>query len=115
MIAMAALSSQPSPVSRPQRDKVLLVAGDDALRGRLARACRGRDIDVTEATNGGGGLRALFEDRPDAVVFDSRLPDMPDLAFLDRVRDMCDTPVLVIQDAYDEESTVRALRSGADG
>jgi DNA-binding response OmpR family regulator len=114
MVEMAALSAQPSPVLRAHARKVLVVASDDELRRRLAWACSRSEIDVVEAGSGSQGLRALFEDRPDAVVIDSGLADMPDMTFLDRVRDMCDTPVLVLQDEYDEMSTVHALRSGAD-
>jgi DNA-binding response OmpR family regulator len=102
------------PRTAPAAGGVLLVLGKSDLRERLTGAF-GRDgVTLSDASTGADGLRALFQSRPGVVIVGSGLPDLNIWTMLERVRQICDVPVLVLSDEFGELEVVRALRSGAD-
>ena len=70
--------------------------------------------EVISADNGRRGLRRFFEDRPDLVVLDLRMPELDGWQTLERLRDLSDVPVLIVsgQDPTSEE--LERLRPGRD-
>ena len=84
------------------------------MRRRLVRACELSDMSVVEAATGADGLRVLFDERPSIVTLDAGLEDLSGWVVLERMRALCDVPVVMLHDAYDELAVVRALRAGAD-
>ena len=52
--------------------------------------------EVISAENGRRGLRLFFEDRPDLVVLDLRMPELDGWETLERLRDLSDVPVLIV-------------------
>jgi DNA-binding response OmpR family regulator len=111
---MAVPSGRTSP-QRPQAAaNVLLIHGDEDQRGRLARACERTGLQVREASGGAEGLRAMFATQPSAVILGVGFSDLDPMHVLERVRDLCDTPVLMLRGPCPEAEAVGALRAGAD-
>lgn len=91
-----------------------MVEDDDGIRGLVRKALEPAGYEVTEAGDGRGGLRALYEHRPDVVVLDTTLPEIDGWETLERLRDVSDAPVIVLAPFPRYEDVVRALRAGAD-
>jgi DNA-binding response OmpR family regulator len=96
-------------------DDVILVVEDDPDIVRVVSAVIERaGHRVVVAGDGREGLRAFHERRPDLVVLDVGLPGLDGWEVLERVRELADTPVLMLS-AHDlEADKVRGLRGGAD-
>lgn len=93
----------------------VLAIEDDADIRQLLRVLLSREgYTVTEAASGRDGLRAFHEFRPDVVILDVGLPDLDGWQVLERIRDMSDSPVLVLTARSSERDKVRGLNGGAD-
>lgn len=93
--------------------RLLIVVDDPPLRQHL-RAALEREREIAEAADGLDGIRAFHRFRPDLVIVDARLPQIDGFELLRRIRELDDTPVVVLSDDSDSASIVRALRAGAD-
>jgi len=71
-------------------------------------------LDVVEAPDGREGLRCFYRERPDVVVLDVGLPEIDGWEALARIRELSETPVLMLTANAAELDKVRGLRSGAD-
>ena len=56
----------------------------------------------------------LFEGRPDVVVLDVMMPDMDGWLVCARIREVCDTPIIMLTSLNREEDMIRGLDLGAD-
>lgn len=93
---------------------VLLVEDDATLRGRLARAFRARGYVVREAGSGAHALRLAAHDTPEYAVVDLRMPGLPGLEVVARLRQLDPTTVVVVLTGYGSIATaLEALRLGA--
>ncbi|MET8830788.1 response regulator transcription factor [Streptomyces sp. NPDC004610] len=93
----------------------ILIVEDDAATALALRRLLARDgHEVVAAADGREALRALFEERPELMVLETRLPELDGWQVLARTRDMSDLPVLVLSADPGPADPVRALRSGAD-
>lgn len=93
---------------------LLLVEDDEILRGRLARAFRARGYDVREAGSGAHALRLAAHDTPEYAVVDLRMPGLPGLDVVARLRKLDPTTVVVVLTGYGSIATaLEALRLGA--
>jgi DNA-binding response OmpR family regulator len=93
---------------------VLVVEDDDdiglALSTLLARA----GYEVTVAADGLEGLRRFHALMPSLVILDVGLPSLDGWTLLDRIRELGQTPILMLTARDTEVDKVRGLRSGAD-
>jgi DNA-binding response OmpR family regulator len=80
------------------------------IRTLLERA----GIGVREASSGIEGIRRLEAEPVDAVVLDVTMPGLDGWQTLERIRDIADTPVLMLTARTGELNAVRGLRAGAD-
>ncbi|MDA1188295.1 MAG: response regulator transcription factor [Chloroflexi bacterium] len=94
--------------------KILVVEDEQAARDLVRDAFEDADYEVTVAANGKEGLRAFFGQRPSLVVMDIMMPEMDGWDLLGRIREVSDTPVIVLSALGREHELVRGLRSGAD-
>src|SRR5690349_18723952 len=95
---------------RVQRASVLVIGATPADGPERALRSAGHDVRAPGA--GDSPLRALFDVRPELVVLD--VDTGPGgWALLDRIRECCATPVLVLSSGEPELDLVRALRAGA--
>lgn len=92
----------------------LVIDDEPQLRRLLRLALVARGYEVFEADSGQSGLTEVAYRHPDVILLDLGLPDMGGLEVLRKLREWCQTPVLILS-VRDEESTkVTALDSGAD-
>jgi DNA-binding response OmpR family regulator len=96
------------------RTKVLVVDDDDDVRSLLRQVLERAGLDTVEAENGRVGLRKFFDGRPDLVVLDVSMPELDGWQTLERIRELGDTPVLLLTASTGELDKVRGLNLGAD-
>jgi DNA-binding response OmpR family regulator len=70
--------------------------------------------EVITADNGRRGLRAFYEERPDLVVLDLRMPELDGWETLERLRDLSEVPVLVHSGQSPSADELARLRPGLD-
>jgi DNA-binding response OmpR family regulator len=93
--------------------RVLIVGDEQAFRHRL-RAALEPELDVVEAADGLEGIRAFHRLRPDIVVLEAVMPRLDGHALLRRIRELGETPVIMLSDNGSASEIVRGLRTGAD-
>lgn len=93
---------------------VLVVDDDEDIRTVLRTLLERAGLTVISASAAKGGLRMLFDRRPDAVVLDLGLPDLDGVEVIGRIRDVSDVPLLVLTARHTEPEKVRCLGAGAD-
>ena len=93
----------------------VLVVDDEADARTLTRTLLERaGLEVSEATNGLEALRRLQIEHVDAIVLDVSMPGLNGWQTLERIRDLANTPVLMLTAIMGELNAVRGLRAGAD-
>jgi DNA-binding response OmpR family regulator len=70
--------------------------------------------EVITAENGRRGLRRFFEERPDLVVLDLRMPELDGWETLERLRDLSEVPVLIHSGQLPTAEELARLRPGLD-
>jgi two-component system response regulator MprA len=95
--------------------RVLIVEDDPRVRGSLERALRANGYAVESSGTGSGGLAAVAQLAPDAVVLDVNLPDLSGFEVCRELRRLGDrTPVLMLTARDAVEDRVEGLDAGAD-
>ena len=94
--------------------KVLIIDDAPADRRLLRDALEADGFEVEEAEDGQGGLRKLFTSRPDVIVLDVLMPNMDGWEVCKRVREITETPIVMLTSLDREEEIVRGLDLGAD-
>lgn len=93
--------------------RVLIVDNDPLLR-QVVRAVLEPEYDVVEAADGLEGIRAFHRQRPDLVVAHTDMPRLDGHELLRRIRELGETPVILLGPVDSPRDIVRGLRSGAD-
>lgn len=93
--------------------RLLIVADDPVLRGDL-RSTLESEHDIVDAADGLDGIRAFHRLRPSLVVLDAVMPRLDGYELLRRIRELGDTPVIMLGESAEAGDIVRALRAGAD-
>ena len=91
-----------------------MVEDDPDIRGLVVALLARAGMVGLEAADGRSGIRAFFDRRPDLVVLDIGLPELDGWQVLDRIRELSETPVLVLTAAAGKPDKVRGLEGGAD-
>ena len=100
---------------RERSNRLILTIEDDVdIRQLLCVRLRHAGYEPIEAGNGSDGLRHLHDRRPALVLLDIGLPGMDGWQVLQRIRDVTDTPVIILSARGLEAEKVRGLQSGAD-
>jgi DNA-binding response OmpR family regulator len=94
--------------------RILVVDDDDDIRGLVRTLLERQGATVHEANDGRDGLREFHSWRPDLVILDVSMPELDGWHVLERIRDMAETPVLMLTARGDELERVRGLQGGAD-
>jgi two-component system KDP operon response regulator KdpE len=93
---------------------ILLVDDEPSIQRATATLLRSRGYAVAIAGTGSEALEAFDRDRPNLVIVDLGLPDMPGTVVCQKLRARADVPILVLSVRGDERSKVAALDAGAD-
>jgi two-component system KDP operon response regulator KdpE len=93
----------------------VLVIDDNPLDRKIARdSLASAGMQVEEAADGAAGLRSLYQHRPDLVLLDVIMPGMDGWTVCERIRELCDVPIIMLTSLNREEEMVRGLNLGAD-
>jgi two-component system KDP operon response regulator KdpE len=93
----------------------IVVIDDEVQIRRLLRVTlEGAGYRVREADSGAAGISEVTFRRPDAVVLDLGLPDLPGGDVLARLREWSHVPVLILSVLGQDDQKISALDAGAD-
>lgn len=93
---------------------LLLVEDDDTFRQTAARWMARKGHRVSEAPNGGDGLRQCERHHFDVAVVDMNMPGMTGMEVLQRIKDGgMDTEVIILTGQATVENAVQAMKLGA--
>lgn len=93
---------------------LLLVEDDARLRNDLDLHFQKRGFAVTACQSGNQGLAAVRTSRFDLVLLDIMLPGMDGLSLLEALRDVDDTPVMLMSALGAEQDRITGFTRGAD-
>jgi DNA-binding response OmpR family regulator len=94
--------------------RVLVVDDEPQSVELLCEFLRGKNYDVSTATNGQEAVRLVREERPHLVLLDVRMPGMDGLEVLRQIREIDrEVGVIMVTAVHEEEIGRRALKMGA--
>jgi len=93
---------------------VLVVDDDAELRDLLQEVFDETQYKAVFAGDGQEAIRSFSQVQPDLVVLDVMLPGMSGWEVLERIREMANTPVIMLTALDVVQDKVRGLRAGAD-
>jgi two-component system KDP operon response regulator KdpE len=96
------------------RLEVLVIDDEVQIRRLLRVTLQAAHYAVREADAGQIGLNEVAYRRPDAVILDLGLPDLPGVDVLKRLREWSQVPVLILSVRGAESDKIAALDAGAD-
>lgn len=94
--------------------KVLTVDDDKTLLRFLGEYLEGEGYQVVSANRATKALKLFYDERPDLVVLDLMMPGMDGWEFCARIREMADTPVIMLTAKTAEADKLRGFRLGVD-
>ncbi len=100
-------------VSQPKA-RILLIEDDKELVELIATWLGRQGYEVLASNDGYSGLRSLYQAQPDLVVLDIGLPDLDGWEVCRRLRQLCDTPIIMLTAKSEVDERVRGLELGAD-
>lgn len=93
---------------------LLLIDDDASLSELLSEYLLGAGHTVHHAADGDSGLRAFFAVQPDLVILDVTMPQRDGWQTLTRIRELADTPVIMLTARNEEANVLRGFALGAD-
>ncbi|MDD8026883.1 MAG: response regulator transcription factor [Acidobacteriota bacterium] len=98
-----------------ERETVLVIEDDRALRRGLAMNFELRGFRVLTAADGNEGIKLAFDSAPDLIVLDIMLPGFSGLEILSELREKGrDVPILILSALGSTDSKIEGLGLGAD-
>lgn len=99
---------------QPQDPKILIVDDDRELGEMLKEFLAPDHLDVSACLSGEDGLRALRDNAYDLLILDIMLPGISGLEVLREIRQIDDTPVIMLTARGDDVDRILGLEFGAD-
>lgn len=97
-----------------ERHSVLVIEDEPDTVILLKHILRSAGFNVMGALNGSDALKKCAEIRPDLIMLDLMMPDMDGWETYRYLRQMTDTPVIVISAVGAKDEIVKTLRMGVD-
>ncbi len=95
--------------------KILIVDDEPPIRKLLRVGLTTEGYSVVETGNARDAVDRIKDERPDLVLLDLGLPDMPGHDLLEKWRgELLEQPIIILSSRTDEAGIVRALELGAD-
>jgi two-component system, OmpR family, KDP operon response regulator KdpE len=94
--------------------RVLVVDDERPIRRFLQTALAPHGHTIYEAATGEEALAAVVAHRPDLVILDLGLPDLPGTEVTRRLREWTQVPIVILSVQDREEDKIAALDAGAD-
>lgn len=95
-------------------EKILLVDDDGTLLTFVGEFMTRQGFEVVTADRGDKALRGFFQERPDLVILDVMMPGMDGWEVCARLRELSDTPVIMLTAKTSEADKLRGFRLGVD-
>jgi two-component system, OmpR family, KDP operon response regulator KdpE len=94
--------------------KILVIDDEPQIRRYLRTTLANEGFEVLEAVSAQEGESLAASHRPEVILLDLGLPDMDGIDLVRRMREWCDSPIIVISARGQEEDKIQALDAGAD-
>jgi DNA-binding response OmpR family regulator len=94
--------------------KILVVDDEPGMVRLVALYLQQAGFDVLSARTGTDAIEAVERRRPDLVVLDVGLPDVDGLAVFRRIREIEETPVIMLTARGEPRDRIAALEGGVD-
>lgn len=94
--------------------KILAVDDDKTLLRFVGDYLEGEGHQVVSADRGTKALKEFFRERPDLVVLDVMMPGMDGWEVCARVRELADTPIIMLTAKTTEADKLRGFKLGVD-
>jgi len=95
-------------------DKILIIDDNPVLVELIQYNLEEEGYEVSTARNGQEGIRSFFMNRPDLLILDLMMPKMNGYEVCKRIREMAETPIIMLTAKGREEDVIRGLDLGAD-
>jgi len=95
-------------------EKILLIDDDSGLLTLLQLGLEREGFSVVTARSGVEGVRRAYESRPDAIILDVMMAEMDGWTTCQRLRHICDTPIIMLTAKSGGEDIIKGLSLGAD-
>ena len=96
------------------RKTILIVEDDKYIIHFLSISLKEEDYGLWVAKTVKEAVSLFYANRPDLVILDLGLPDGDGMEVIESIREIADTPVIVVSARQNEEEKIRALDAGAD-
>jgi len=93
---------------------ILTVDDDKTLLGFIREYLEGEGFQVITTDRGTKALKLFYDERPDLVVLDLMMPGMDGWEVCARLRELSDTPVIMLTAKSSEADKLRGFRLGVD-
>lgn len=96
------------------KPRLLVIDDDPGLLTLLRLGLEQEGFQITTASDGKEGLRKAYEIRPDVIILDVMMAEMDGWTTCQRLRQVCDTPIIMLTASAGESDVVKGLVLGAD-
>ena len=95
-------------------DKILIVDDDPISIELIEHGLQSEGYQTLSAKDGQEAMRVFFNNQPDLVVLDVTMPKLDGYEVCRRVREISDTPIIMLTAMTGEEAIIKGLDMGAD-
>lgn len=95
-------------------DKILVIDDDPSFTQIVQHSLLAEGYDVITAPDGQEGVREFFQNHPDLIILDIAMPRLNGYQVCQRVREMAETPIIMLTGMDREEDIIKGLDYGAD-
>lgn len=94
--------------------KILIIDDDDRLQSLLKEYLEGYSYSIVSLASGDNVLQIINEENPNIIILDIMLPGKDGLEILKEIRDVSETPVIMLTARGEDTDRVVGLEMGAD-
>jgi DNA-binding NtrC family response regulator len=99
----------------PQKNRILVVDDEDALRTVLSSELEGEGYKVASAADGSGAIEILKKDEFDLILLDIKMPNVDGFEVLKFVKEtQPDTKVIMLTGFADLKNAIESKKLGAE-
>ncbi|HQO50725.1 MAG TPA: response regulator, partial [Bacteroidales bacterium] len=93
--------------------RILIVDDEASIRRTLREILEYEKYKVDDASTGIEALKLLNEQEYEVILCDIKMPEMDGIELLQEIKQLCDTPVIMISGHGTIETAVDAIKKGA--
>ena len=107
-------SSSTESAIMPDKPRILIVDDEPQITRVLKTSLGMHGYEIRIANDGGAGLDAFDEWKPDLVITDLSMPKMTGIELCENIRNHSQVPIIVLSVRGEDNSKIDALDKGAD-